>query len=255
MNPMTDLSGIGKRLKELRKEKGLSQAHVASELCVTQSAYSLMEGSRNGIISEHVVALSRLFGVTTDFLLTGNRKLIDMSPENGFVPLLETKAQAGFLKKVHQEDVFDSFEHYRIPGYNPTMDSLLVEVEGDSMAPTIMSGEVVICQTQRNPDRVLDGSAAIIVTRNQLLTTRLYRHPDEDYFWMESDNPEYAGKKRISKSEISQLLMVRGKVSNLLIPPREIAYKGKLKSLEESLESLGKEVYQVSKEVQKLKKK
>ena len=252
---MTEVSGIGKRIRKLRKERGYSQTFVAGKLCVTQSAYSLMESSRNGIISEHVVVLSRLFNVTTDFLLTGNKKLVQLTPENGFLPFIEAKAHAGFLKNMHQEDVLDSYEHYRIPGYNPTRDSLLVEVEGNSMEPTIMSGEVLICQTQPNLDRVLDGSAAIIVTQDQLLTTRLYKHHDDHYFWMESDNPEYTGKKRIRKSAIRKLLMVRGKVSNLLIPPRETAYKGKLRSLEESLESLGKEVYQVSKEVQKLKKK
>jgi transcriptional regulator with XRE-family HTH domain len=58
--------GIGNRLKELRKKNKFSQQFVAENLFISQAAYSLIENSQNGIVSEHVVGLSNLYEVTTD---------------------------------------------------------------------------------------------------------------------------------------------------------------------------------------------
>lgn len=246
---MSERKEISERLKKLRAKNKYSQAFVAEKLFVSQSAYSLIEGTQNAITAEHIVRLSKLYGVTTDFLLTGNSKIIEMNVKNGFLPLINAKAHAGFLKNAHKEDVMDDFEYYRIPGFNPTKESVLIEVEGSSMQPTVISGDILLCQTQTNLDYVLDGSIVIIVTEGELLITRVHTHEDKRMFKMESDNPEDKDKKEIKKSEIIQLLMVLGKVSNILIPHRELAFKGKLKTLEESIESLSKEVFKISKKL------
>lgn len=240
---------ISNRLKKLRKDNNFSQAYVAEKLFVSQSAYSLMEGRQNAVTADHILQLSKLYDVTADFLLTGNKKLIEMTAKNGFLPLIDAKAHAGFIKNAHKEDVFDNFEFYRIPGYKPTEESVLIEIVGDSMQPTIISGDTLICQTQK-PDYVIDGSIAIVVTEGELLTTRLFKHQDNNYFRMESDNPNDESKKEIKKSKILRLLLVIGKVSNAILPHKELAFKGKLKELEDSLESLNKEVYKMNKKIQ-----
>ncbi len=237
---------ISERLKKLRRKKRYSQAFIAEKLFVSQSAYSLMEGTQNSITAEHIVRLSKLFEVTTDYLLTGNKKIVEMNTKNGFLPLINAKAHAGFLKNAHQEDVMDDFEYYRIPGFNPTKDSILIEIEGVSMQPAVLSGDILVCQTQKNLDYVLDGSIVIIVTDGELLITRIFLHENKKFFRIESDNPDDDDKKEIKKSEIIQLLIVMGKVSNILIPHRELAFKGKLKTLEESIQSLNKEVFKIS---------
>ncbi|MDT0641399.1 S24/S26 family peptidase [Zunongwangia sp. F363] len=176
-----------------------------------------------------------------------------MNYKNGFIPLINAKTHAGFLKNMHEEDVMDDFEYYRIPGFNPTKDSILIQNEGNSMEPTVMSGDILICQTQRNLDHVLDGSIVILVTEDAILTKRIYKHEDDRYFWTESDNPDESRKKEIKKSDIHQLLMVMGKVSNVLIPHREMAFKGKMQFFEESLESLSREVYLLNKKLKNFK--
>lgn len=249
---MTRKEDIGQRIKKLRIDHKFSQAYVAKKLFVSQSAYSLMESCQNSIVSEHIVRLSKLYNVTADYILTGNKKLIDMTLENGFIPLIDAKAHAGILNDLHKEDVMEDFEYYKVPGFNPTKDSVLIEIKGDSMQPTVMAGDVLLCQTQHNMDYVLDGSIVVLVTKEDLLTTRLFKHEDNDYFWMESDNPDEKGRTAMKKSRIRQVLMVRGKVSNVLIPHNEMAFKGKIKSLEESLDALGKEVYNMSKKLKSL---
>ncbi len=248
-------SKIGQRLKMLRKKHSFSQQFIAEKLSISQAAYSLMENSHNGINSEHITRLSELYHVTTDFLLKGNKNLISMDSKNGFLPFINTKAHAGFFKKSHDHDVMDDFEFYRIPGYNPSKESVLIEIEGDSMQPTVMSGDILICQRQKKLDFVLDGSLAIISTKQDLLTKRLYKHENSEYFWMESDNPDEERRKQIRKSNILKLFMVHGKVSTALIPHKELAFKGKIKAMEDAIKALNIEVYDMSKLLQAIRTK
>lgn len=178
-----------------------------------------------------------------------------MTPIDGFLPLIKAKAHAGFLKNTHEEEELDDFEYYRMPGFNPTKESVLIEVEGDSMQPTVMSGDILICQTQKNYNYVLDGTIVILVTEGELITTRVFKHEDENYFQLESDNVNIHTKKEIRKSEVNQLLLVLGKVSNVLVPKKEVALKGKIKSMEESLDLLKKEVFKITKKLGTVKNK
>jgi transcriptional regulator with XRE-family HTH domain len=252
---MIDRPGIINRLKDLRRKHKFSQTAVSEKLCITQAAYSHMEANVNAVSVDHIFTLSKVYNVTVDYLLTGNKNLIIMNTKNGFLPLIHARAHAGFLKGAHEKEVMDDFEYYRIPGYNPTKESVLIEIEGKSMQPTINEGDVLICQHQKNLDYVIDGSVAIIVTNEEFLLTRLFKHEDDKYFKMLGDNTDEDNKKDIKKSRIIKLLLVLGKVSTALIPHKELAFKGKLRSLEESLESLNKEVFKISKLLQTGKEK
>ena len=57
------------RLKELRKEKGLSQAQLAAETGLTQSSIAYWETGKRNPTAQAVIILARYFGVTTDYLL------------------------------------------------------------------------------------------------------------------------------------------------------------------------------------------
>ena len=137
---------IGSRLKELRKKYKFSQQFVAEKLFISQAAYSLIENSQNGIVSEHVIGLSNLYEVTTDFILKGDDMLIRISPSEGFVPYIKTKVHAGFVKNSPGDLNTVDVEWYRIPRYNPSVGHRLFEVEGSSMSPTVYPGDIIICQ-------------------------------------------------------------------------------------------------------------
>lgn len=57
------------RIKELRKSRGLSQAQLASELKVHQTAVSQWETGRTDPDMDSARMLSDYFGVTIDYLL------------------------------------------------------------------------------------------------------------------------------------------------------------------------------------------
>ena len=62
---------LGARIAALRLQAGLSQAELAKRLSVSPSAVGMYEQGRREPSMDRIVALSGIFGVTTDYLLTG----------------------------------------------------------------------------------------------------------------------------------------------------------------------------------------
>ena len=62
---------IGARIAALRKTNGLSQAELARQLQCSASAVGMYEQGRREPSADLLVRLSRLFDVSTDYLLTG----------------------------------------------------------------------------------------------------------------------------------------------------------------------------------------
>ena len=62
---------IGQRIAALRKNVGMSQAELARALGVSPSAVGMYEQGRREPSAAGFVALAQVFGVTTDYLLTG----------------------------------------------------------------------------------------------------------------------------------------------------------------------------------------
>ena len=63
---------IGARIAALRRQAGLSQAELAQRIGVSPSAVGMYEQGRRETSAAGFVALARIFGVTTDYLLTGS---------------------------------------------------------------------------------------------------------------------------------------------------------------------------------------
>lgn len=246
---MRNRLAIGARLKELRKQNEFSQQFVADNLFISQAAYSLIENSQNGIVAEHIINLSNLYEVTTDFILKGDNMLIRISPTQGFIPYIKQKAHAGFMHNSLINISSTDTEWYRIPGYNPTIDHILFEIEGKSMVPTVLPGDIVICQKQINWDNILDGSLVIISTTNSLLVKRIKLGMDKLHFRFENDHIEDPEILTIPKRDIKEIWMVRGKISNVLAPNYQISSDGKIQSLEESIEFLKQELDLITKKL------
>lgn len=68
---------LGARIALLRKQAGLSQRALAAALRVSPSAVGMYEQERRIPSTELLVEMARLFGVSTDFLLTGKAKVSD----------------------------------------------------------------------------------------------------------------------------------------------------------------------------------
>ena len=71
------LLGIGEKLKQLRKQKKLSQVTLAERLGVSKSVISAYENEVHLPPYDVLLKLLRIFGVSTDYLLgaTSNRTI------------------------------------------------------------------------------------------------------------------------------------------------------------------------------------
>ena len=70
---------LGPRIAALRRHAKLSQAEVAAQLQISPSAMGMYEQGRREPSTETLVALARVFGVSTDYLLTGKPSLQEQS--------------------------------------------------------------------------------------------------------------------------------------------------------------------------------
>ena len=57
------------RLYELRIDSDLRQEDVANVLMVTKQAYGMYENGKRSLPLEHLMSLSKLYGVTADYIL------------------------------------------------------------------------------------------------------------------------------------------------------------------------------------------
>lgn len=62
---------LGSRIAALRRSAGWSQAELARKLQVSPSAVGMYEQGRREPSAAILVSMSQVFGVTTDYLLTG----------------------------------------------------------------------------------------------------------------------------------------------------------------------------------------
>ena len=67
------------RLKELRKQRNLTQKQVATSLSVTQQSYARWENGKVMPNPDKLSDLAKFYGVTTDYLLEGQKDDIDLS--------------------------------------------------------------------------------------------------------------------------------------------------------------------------------
>ncbi|MFI3206551.1 MAG: helix-turn-helix transcriptional regulator [Clostridia bacterium] len=65
---------FGKRIRKLRLYRNLTQQKVADYLHITRSAYSYYESGKTEPNLKTLLRLSKLYGVSTDLLLTGKRR-------------------------------------------------------------------------------------------------------------------------------------------------------------------------------------
>ena len=65
------MMNIADRIQSLRKQKGMSQIELADAIGVSRQAVSKWESEQTIPDLDKIVAMSEIFGTTTDYLLKG----------------------------------------------------------------------------------------------------------------------------------------------------------------------------------------
>ena len=72
---------VSEKIRTLRKSKGMSQEELAGQVNISRQAVSRWENGTALPDADNIVQLSKLFGVTTDYLLMDSYESDEDSPK------------------------------------------------------------------------------------------------------------------------------------------------------------------------------
>ena len=126
---------FAERLKQLRKENGISQQKLADLLGLRQSTVAMWEKGKNSPEYESLLKIAKIFGTSMDYL-TGQKaqKTAHRIPVLGYV-------RAGIPTEA-VEEILD-YEDVTVPESDKG-NYFALRIKGDSMAPRMMEGDTVI---------------------------------------------------------------------------------------------------------------
>lgn len=154
---------IANRLKQLRKDKQLSQNELAKELGVRRETVAQWERGENAP-TRKLEELSRIFSVSTDYIL-GKKTDDHPTPKGVRIPVLG-RVMAGIPIEAIQEIL----DYEEIPeSMAKTGEFFALQVHGASMEPTLKEGDVVIVKKQPTAD---SGDIAIVLVNGNDATVK-----------------------------------------------------------------------------------
>ena len=172
---------LAERLKSLRTERSVSQKTLAEAIHVAQSAVGNWESGARQPNLDRVRQLASFFDVSVGYLLgTEERDTADprVIPVLGYV-------RAG-IPLTATEEVLDYEEISRDRA--ATGDHFALRVQGDSMEPYLLDGDVVIVRQQEDVD---SGDTAVVLIGGEDATVKkLVKH--DNGIALVASNPKYA---------------------------------------------------------------
>lgn len=227
---------LGERLKELRKQRKLTQQELAQQIGCSHQTISKYEKDENMEKIKVISSLSDFFGVSTDRLIKGtvsnklgelsvdeekfllqyrnlsihDRKIVDyvlnLTPESEnentnytqspkiiyiekAVKSVRMKLQS--ISAGYGEIIDDKSEHEENFPINivPNNTSYGVRVNGDSMEPTIMNGQIIWVEERK--DRLPNGSIGIFNTEQGQVCKIFYQEGVDGIITLVSKNDNY----------------------------------------------------------------
>ena len=178
-------------LKSARKAAGMTQAEVAKIVGITQNGYSYWENGKAKIDNESLAKLSRIFGVSIDYLIGVDDSLDGKAIR---IPVLGSVPAGIPIEAI--EDIVD-WEDLPKSMASGGREYFALQVKGDSMWPDYLPGDTVIVRKQPTCQsgedcvvyvngyeatlkqvRLNDDHSLTIVPRNQSYPPRTYS-PEE----------------------------------------------------------------------------
>jgi transcriptional regulator with XRE-family HTH domain len=132
---------IGSRIEELRKDRGWSQKDLAEKINVARSQISRIEsGDTKSVGNDILIALAKLFHVSTDYLLGITRISTPKSYDISELGLSEESVKRMITGKIDVDILNRLLEHKSFPG----LISLIRNYYDNTVADGIMSRNQII---------------------------------------------------------------------------------------------------------------
>ena len=163
---------MGKRIKQLRQEKGLTQEELGKYIGVKKAAIMKYEkGNVQNMKRSSIETLSNLFGVSPSYLMCLDEPNTDelVNPVVS-IPLLGS-VRAGY-NHLAQETWISTIRVSSDIITNDKSEYFALEVKGDSMANTFLEGDIVIVHKQSDCD---NNDFAIVIINGEEGTLKMVK--------------------------------------------------------------------------------
>ena len=206
---------IAENLKQFLTTRGIAQADVADSLGVSKQYVNGICNGRNVIGKVVAEKLEKYYGLSSAYLLTGKGSIaIDEDryeethiSETEGVPYYNVDFTLGFdlleNDQTTQPDYYVNFAPYN-------RCTCWINARGDSMSPTISSGDIVALQRIEDFRYLISGEIYAVVTKNGLRTIKRVNDMGQEIKLI-PDNKDYA-EQMIPKEELLAVFLVKGNV-------------------------------------------
>ena len=207
---------------ELLQERGkvADKKDFASKMGISASLLTEISKERSNVGARTLQKIVQLFGISGEWLLTGNGEPWNTGENNsaknlvaaaGGIPLIPVDAMAGFGRG--EATVLDTeCERYYVPAFLSA--DFLITVNGDSMAPHFLSGDIVACKHLPLSDLFFQwGKTYVIDTEQGALIKRVGKGSCENTITLISENPAYEPFE-MARSGIRHIALVLGIIRN-----------------------------------------
>jgi len=221
---------ISLNISHIRSKLGLNKTQFAEFTGIDRRQIGSYEEGSNMPSIENIKKISDASGINIDDLikvdLSSSDHVVQKARKNAnksastnyFVPLY---VSAGYLSLIDQGNLRDLEEIY-IPGIKG--DVRTFEIDGDSMVPTLNSGDLVCCKKMSSIKMFRPGSIYVVVTLTDGITVkRLYL--EGDLFKLVPDNSFYGDPYYLPVDEVLELWRVKMRVTKSLSLPRLFSNK------------------------------
>lgn len=201
-------------LKQLRENRGISQAALAQKLGIRQSTIGMWESGKNTPDRMNLEKLSDYFGVSVDYLLGRDASPLDGPPASTggvWVPVLGKVAAGVPIEAIENIEDYEELALSQEAG----KEYFALRIKGDSMEPKISDGDVVIVHRQADCE---SGDVAVVLVNGSDATVKKIKKEPAGLILL-ATNPAYE-PRYFSSEEINELpvtilgrvIEVRGKL-------------------------------------------
>ena len=200
---------LGKRLREARQKKSVTQEECARALRISQPGYARYETGQRPIPVDALGTIAGHLGCDFGWLGTGDgdpfpEAVITRTGDDFELPVTESAAADETQGEIALDEVLTGESYQWPPGQE------LVKVRGDSMAALAYDGQWVVIAPESRPPR--NGDPVVVWhKRRGLLFKRFYGEADRSVIILTSDNPVHrVPPLRLMRSDCLQMRVVVG---------------------------------------------
>lgn len=200
------------RVKELRKQKHITQEELGKVLDIQKAAISKYENGRAEPSTEVLKKMSAFFGVSIDYLL-GNSPVKVSNQTSSDSQGVRIPVLGRVVAGIPIEAVEEILDYEEItPELAASGEFFALKIRGHSMEPRMMEGDVVIVRRQ---DDVESGDVAIVLVNGNEATVKRVKK-QEDGITLIATNTSVYEPHYYSNKEIEELpVRILGKVVEL----------------------------------------